>query len=60
VDRDYVLVPGRYVGAQPAETDGEEIEDKIRRLRSQLLAEFDEADELENSFRERLEGLSFD
>jgi type I restriction enzyme M protein len=54
---DYVLTPGRYVGAADTEDDGEPIEEKLARLRSQLLAEFDEADRLEQVIRTRLKGL---
>jgi type I restriction enzyme M protein len=55
---DYVLTPGRYVGAADVEDDGEPIEEKLTRLRAQLLTEFDEADRLEKVIRERLEGLT--
>jgi type I restriction enzyme M protein len=54
---DYVLTPGRYVGAADIEDDGEPIDEKLARLRSQLLAEFDEADRLEKVIRDRLERL---
>ncbi len=54
---DYVLTPGRYVGAADIQDDGEPNEDKLARLRAQLLAEFDEADRLETIIRERLKGL---
>jgi type I restriction enzyme M protein len=54
---DYVLTPGRYVGAADIEDDGEPIQDKLARLRNQLLAEFDEADRLEKIIRQRLQGL---
>ena len=54
---DYVLTPGRYVGAAGIEDDGEPIDEKLARLRAQLLAEFDEADRLEKIIRQRLEGL---
>ncbi len=54
---DFVLTPGRYVGAAEAEDDGEPIEEKLARLRAQLLAEFEEADRLEKIIRDRLEGL---
>jgi type I restriction enzyme M protein len=57
---DYVLTPGRYVGAADIEDDGEPIDEKLARLRSQLLAEFDEADRLEKVIRERLHGLDRD
>jgi type I restriction enzyme M protein len=54
---DYVLTPGRYVGAADIEDDGEPIEEKLTRLRTQLLAEFDESDRLEKVIRMRLKGL---
>jgi len=54
---DYVLTPGRYVGAADVEDDGEPIDEKLTRLRAKLLAEFDEADRLEKVIRLRLEGL---
>jgi type I restriction enzyme M protein len=57
---DYVLTPGRYVGAADLEDDGEPIEEKLTRIRTQLLAEFDEADRLEKVIRARLEGLISD
>ena len=55
---DYVLTPGRYVGAEDIEDDGEPIEEKLTRLRMQLLTEFDEADRLEQIIRTRLNGLT--
>ena len=54
---DFVLPPGRYVGAAAVEDDGEPIDEKLTRLRTELLAEFDEADRLEQIIRERLQGL---
>lgn len=53
---DFVLTPGRYVGAAEAEADDEPIEEKIARLQKELLAEFDEGSRLEALIRERLEG----
>nr|WP_218138305.1 hypothetical protein [Thermoleophilum album] len=32
----HVLTPGRYVGAEPAEDDGEPFEEKMQRLVAQL------------------------
>jgi type I restriction enzyme M protein len=54
---DYVLTPGRYVGAADIEDDGEPIEEKLARLRTELFAEFDESDRLEQVIRTRLKGL---
>ncbi|MGI8701058.1 MAG: type I restriction-modification system subunit M [Nocardioidaceae bacterium] len=51
---DYALTPGRYVGAPEAEDDGEPIADKVTRLRTELLAAFDESNRLEQVVREQL------
>jgi type I restriction enzyme M protein len=45
---DYVLTPGRYVGAEDSELDEEEPDDRIARLTSELLAVFERGRELEN------------
>lgn len=55
---DFVLTPGRYVGAEVAEADDEPIADKIERLTKELYAEFDRGRELEDKIRDRVEGLS--
>ncbi len=54
---DFVLTPGRYVGAAEAEADDEPIDDKLARLRKRLVEEFEEADRLEAIIRQRLVGL---
>ncbi|MEI2640961.1 MAG: N-6 DNA methylase [Candidatus Nanopelagicales bacterium] len=54
---DFVLTPGRYVGAEEAEEDDEPIADKIARLTKELYAEFDRGRELEQEIRQRLEAL---
>ncbi|MBX3313768.1 MAG: SAM-dependent DNA methyltransferase [Actinobacteria bacterium] len=55
---DFVLTPGRYVGASEAEADDEPIEAKLARLRERLVQEFEEADRLEAIIRGRLDGLA--
>ena len=55
---DFVLTPGRYVGAAEVEDDGEPIEEKIARLKAELFAEFDKSDELQAVIRERMGRLS--
>jgi type I restriction enzyme M protein len=55
---DFVLTPGRYVGATEVEDDGEPIDEKIQRLQGELFAEFRVGHELEAEIRERLGGLS--
>jgi len=52
---DYALTPGRYVGAAEVEDDGEPIDEKIARLKAELLAAFDESARLEKVVREQLE-----
>lgn len=56
-EHDFVLTPGRYVGAADVEDDGEPIADKIARLQKELLAEFDEGRRLEAVIRERISVL---
>ncbi|CAG4902337.1 class I SAM-dependent DNA methyltransferase [Acidithrix sp. C25] len=51
---DFVLTPGRYVGAEEAEADAEPLEEKIERLKKELFAEFEEGRRLEEVIRERL------
>lgn len=55
--RDFVLTPGRYVGTEEAQTDGELVEAKIARLGRELIAEFETGHELEDVIRKRLGGL---
>ena len=54
---DFVLTPGRYVGAQDSEVDDEPIHEKLARLTQDLRAEFKRAGELEKVVLDRLEGL---
>jgi type I restriction enzyme M protein len=54
---DYVLTPGLYVGAVEMGDDGEPIEEKIARLKGELLAAFDESARLEKVVRKQLELL---
>ena len=57
---DYVLTPGRYVGAVPEEDDGEPFADKMARLTGQLKSQFEESDQLEAKIKKNLAGLGFD
>ena len=54
---DYVLTPGRYVGAPAGEADGEAVGDKVARLTKDLLAALDESALLDRTVREQLERL---
>ena len=57
---DYVLTPGRYVGAADEEDDGEPFAEKMARLTSQLKTQFEESDRLEAEIKKNLAGLGFD
>jgi type I restriction enzyme M protein len=53
----YVLTPGRYVGTEELEDDGEPIQQKLVRLKAELLIAFDESDGLQESVRAALERI---
>jgi type I restriction enzyme M protein len=53
----YVLTPGRYVGAEEEEEDGEPLSEKLFRLRTELLDAFDESDRLQENVRAALERI---
>ena len=57
---DYVLTPGRYVGAAAEEEDSEPFAEKMARLTSQLKAQFDESDRLEAEIKKNLAGLGYE
>lgn len=56
---DYVLTPGRYVGAAEQEADGEPFEDKMARLTATLNEQFAESAKLETAIRENLARLGY-
>jgi len=56
---DYVLTPGRYVGAAEQEADGEPFEEKMGRLTMQLSEQFGESAKLEKTIRENLARLGY-
>jgi len=56
---DYVLTPGRYVGAAEQEDDDEPFEDRMKRLTSTLFAQFEEGKKLEKEIRKNLAGLGY-
>jgi type I restriction enzyme M protein len=56
-EHQFVLAPGRYVGAEDAEDDGEPIVEKIVRLRNDLFTAFEENDRLEADVRRALESI---
>ncbi len=56
----YVLTPGRYVGAEAVENDGEPFDEKMRRLVSTLAGQMAEGRKLEEDIRKKLRGLGYD
>ena len=44
---DFVLTPGRYVGAKAVKDDGEPFEDKMKRLTAQLMDQMKEGERLD-------------
>tara|TARA_R110002167_G_scaffold6553_7_gene30365 strand:- start:451 stop:714 length:264 start_codon:yes stop_codon:yes gene_type:complete len=57
---DFVLTPGRYVGATEQEDDGEPFAEKMARLTGQLKVQFDESDRLETATKRNLGGLGYE
>lgn len=55
----HVLTPGRYVGAEAAEDDGEPFEEKMQRLTAELHEQFAESAELEKKILKNLTSLGF-
>ncbi len=56
---DYVLTPGRYVGAAEQEDDGVAFETKMRELSKTLFAQMKQAEELDKAIRQNLEALGY-
>ena len=55
----YVLTPGRYVGAEEVEDDGEPFEEKMPRLVAELNAQLAESAKLEEAIKANLRGLGY-
>ena len=57
--QDYILTPGRYVGIEEQEDDGEPFEEKMARLTSELSDLFAESHKLEKEIREKLGAIGY-
>lgn len=57
---EYVLTPGRYVGAAAQEADAEPFEEKMARLTAALGEQFKESARLEAEIRKNLAGLGYE
>lgn len=58
--QDYILTPGRYVGIEEKEDDGEPFEEKMTRLTSELSDMFAKSHELEEEIRKKLGAIGYE
>jgi type I restriction enzyme M protein len=58
--QDYILTPGRYVGIEEQEDDGEPFEEKMARLTDELSEMFKRSHELEGEIRKRLRAIGYE
>ena len=59
-EQDYILTPGRYVGIEQEEEDGEPFEEKMQRLTSELSGLFAKSRELEDEIRNKLGAIGYE
>ena len=59
-EQDYVLTPGRYVGIEEQEDDGEPFEEKMTRLTTELSGLFAKSHDLEAQIRKNLGAIGFE
>jgi type I restriction enzyme M protein len=57
---DYILTPGRYVGIEEQEDDGEPFDEKMIRLTSELTEMFAKRQTLEQEIKERLGAIGYE
>ena len=58
-NQDYILTPGRYVGIEEQEDDGEPFEDKMKRLTSELSEMFAQSNTLQTEIKKNLASIGF-
>ena len=58
--QDFILTPGRYVGIEEQEDDGEPFEEKMERLTGELSKMFKRSHELEDEIRKRLGAIGYE
>ncbi len=58
-EHNYVLTPGRYVGAEEIEDDGEPFAEKMKRLTQKLNEQFTEAASLQQEIQNNLHALGY-
>lgn len=57
--QEYILTPGRYVGTEEVEEDGEPFEEKMKKLTKELKEQFEESKKLEEEIKKNLEKVGF-
>ena len=58
-EQDYILTPGRYVGIEAQEDDGEPFEEKMTRLSTELYDLFKESHKLESEIKKKLAAIGY-
>ena len=58
--QDYILTPGRYVGIEEQEDDGEPFEEKMGRLTKELSELFQQSHTLETQIKEQLGAIGYE
>ena len=59
-EHEYILTPGRYVGIEAVEDDGEPFDEKMTRLTEELAELFAKSRHLEDEIRENLGGIGYE
>jgi len=59
-EQDYILTPGRYVGIEEQQDDGEPFEEKMTRLTTELSQMFEKSHELEDEIRKKLGAIGYE
>lgn len=58
-EHEYILTPGRYVGVEESEEEGEPFEERMEKLTSELGDQFKKAEELEREIKENLKNIGY-
>ncbi|GAM14264.1 type I restriction-modification system subunit M [Mesobacillus selenatarsenatis] len=59
-EHEYILTPGRYVGLEEVEEDGEPFEEKMQRLTTELAEQLAKSKKLESEIRQALGGIGYE
>ena len=59
-NQNYILTPGRYVGIEEQEDDGEPFDEKMTRLTAELSGMFEKSHELEAEIKKKLGAIGYE